>query len=142
MPFLYPNWLVTSRHQSPCNGPTIIILSNPTKPPRHAIHAPQLSATRAIVAYGREPRRLSPAQRESRRGAASDVGVLRRRPHGRRRERPRGLRVRRFSRGSFGARLRRRWPQYGHSVIYGLTSDPHCLQTTNRSALEDIVDPF
>jgi hypothetical protein len=37
-----------------------------------------------------------------------------------------------------GARLRRRCPQYGHSVMYGLTSDPHCLQTTNRSAPEDM----
>jgi len=26
--------------------------------------------------------------------------------------------------------------------MYGLTSDPQFLQTTNRSALEDIVDPF
>jgi hypothetical protein len=24
-------------------------------------------------------------------------------------------------------------PQYGHSVMYGLTSDPQFLQTTNRS---------
>jgi hypothetical protein len=46
------------------------------------------------------------------------------------------------TRGSFGARLRRRLPQYGHSVMYGLTSDPHCLHTTKRSAPEDIVDPF
>jgi hypothetical protein len=46
------------------------------------------------------------------------------------------------TRGSFGARLRRRPPQYGHSVMYGLTSDPHCLHTTKRSAPEDIVDPF
>jgi 5-dehydro-2-deoxygluconokinase len=45
-------------------------------------------------------------------------------------------------RGSFGARLRRRLPQYGHSVMYGLTSDPHCLHTTNRSAPEVIVNPF
>jgi hypothetical protein len=27
-------------------------------------------------------------------------------------------------------------------VMYGLTSDPHCLHTTNRSAPEDIVGPF
>jgi hypothetical protein len=34
---------------------------------------------------------------------------------------------------SFGARLRTRCPQYGHSVTYGLTSDPQFLQTTKRS---------
>ena len=33
----------------------------------------------------------------------------------------------------FGARLRRRVPQYGHSVMYGLTSAPPFLQTTKRS---------
>ena len=36
-------------------------------------------------------------------------------------------------RSSFGARLRSRVPQYGHSVMYGDTSEPHFLQTTNRS---------
>src|SRR4051812_33639333 len=40
---------------------------------------------------------------------------------------------------SFGARLRSRLPQYGHSVMYGLTSDPQFLQTTKRSAPEDIA---
>src|SRR3712207_698472 len=49
-------------------------------------------------------------------------------------------RRRRFCAGSpvdlsiFGARLRTRCPQYGHSVTYGLTSDPQFLQTTKRSA--------
>jgi hypothetical protein len=47
-----------------------------------------------------------------------------------------------LARGSLGARLRSRFPQYGHSVMYGLTSDPHCLHTTNRSAPEVIVDSF
>src|SRR4051794_4172227 len=36
-------------------------------------------------------------------------------------------------RSIFGARLRTRWPQYGHSVTYGLTSDEQFLQTTKRS---------
>jgi hypothetical protein len=27
-------------------------------------------------------------------------------------------------------------------VMYGLTSEPHCLHTTNRSAPEDITDSF
>src|SRR5215211_2721773 len=36
-------------------------------------------------------------------------------------------------RSSFGARLRTRCPQYGHSVTYGLTSEPQFLQTTKRS---------
>src|SRR3954454_21925859 len=37
------------------------------------------------------------------------------------------------SRSIFGARLRKRVPQYGHSVMYGLTSEPQFLQTTKRS---------
>src|SRR4051794_5622307 len=36
-------------------------------------------------------------------------------------------------RSSFGARLRSRVPQYGHSVMYGDTSEPQLLQTTKRS---------
>src|SRR4051794_24329679 len=36
-------------------------------------------------------------------------------------------------RSSLGARLRRRVPQYGHSVMYGDTSAPQFLQTTKRS---------
>jgi hypothetical protein len=40
---------------------------------------------------------------------------------------------------SFGARLRSRLPQYGHSVMYGLTSDPQFLQTTERSGPEAIA---
>ena len=54
-----------------------------------------------------------------------------------------GRSVRRGARGAasperrsiFGARFRSRVPQYGHSVMYGLTSDPHFLQTTNRSGV-------
>ena len=41
-------------------------------------------------------------------------------------------------RSIFGARFRSRVPQYGHSVMYGLTSDPHFLQTTNRSGVPAI----
>src|SRR3954465_6357684 len=37
------------------------------------------------------------------------------------------------SRSSFGARLRSRVPQYGHSVMYGETSEPQLLHTTKRS---------
>src|ERR1700755_488864 len=36
-------------------------------------------------------------------------------------------------RSSFGARLRSRAPQYGHSVTYGLTSEPQFLQMTLSS---------
>jgi hypothetical protein len=36
-------------------------------------------------------------------------------------------------RSSFGARLRSRVPQYGHSVMYGDTSEPQLLQITKRS---------
>src|SRR3954451_7346649 len=46
------------------------------------------------------------------------------------------------SRSIFGARLRRRVPQYGHSVIYGLTSEPQFLQTTKRSGELAIYPPM
>src|SRR3954453_21459882 len=39
------------------------------------------------------------------------------------------------SRSILGARLRSRVPQYGHSVMYGLTSLPQFLQTTFRSGI-------
>jgi hypothetical protein len=35
--------------------------------------------------------------------------------------------------------LRRRVPQYGHSVTYGLTSAPQFLQTTLSSGDEDSI---
>jgi hypothetical protein len=54
----------------------------------------------------------------------------------------RPLRSGAFLGGSFGARRRSLVPQYGHSVMYGLTSEPHCLHTTNRSAPEVIVNSF
>src|SRR5918997_2550286 len=41
-------------------------------------------------------------------------------------------------RSIFGARLRTRCPQYGHSVTYGLTSEPQFLQTTNRSGCDTV----
>ena len=53
-------------------------------------------------------------------------------------------RLRRFCSGSpeersiFGARFRTRCPQYGHSVTYGLTSEPQFLQTTNRSGCDTV----
>src|SRR3954451_1464257 len=47
----------------------------------------------------------------------------------RRRPPPSGSRPRSI----FGARFLTRWPQYGHSVTYGLTSDEQFLQTTKRS---------
>jgi hypothetical protein len=105
-------------------------------------HTTQLAATSAIVAYGR-----SAAHRPG------DTPALTRRRalEGARFGRPSTERVRprsperagAFAGGSFGARLRSRLPQYGHSVMYGLTSEPHCLHTTNRSAPEeDIVSSF
>ena len=45
-------------------------------------------------------------------------------------------------RSSFGARLRSRVPQYGHSVMYGDTSEPHFLQTTKRSGPLAMDDRF
>ena len=46
------------------------------------------------------------------------------------------------ARSSFGARLRSRVPQYGHSVMYGDTSEPHFLQTTKRSGPLAMDDRF
>src|SRR3954454_17357738 len=85
-----------------------------------AIVTPTLGRTMRIVAHGRESARMpgiSPGRSGLNRG-------------GGRRERFGGL----SGRSSLGARLRRRVPQYGHSVTYGLTSDPPFLQMTNRSA--------
>src|SRR5215213_4543561 len=45
-------------------------------------------------------------------------------------------------RSSFGARLRSRVPQYGHSVMYGDTSRPQLLQTTKRSGPLAMGDRF
>jgi hypothetical protein len=42
----------------------------------------------------------------------------------------------------FGARLRTRCPQYGHSVTYGLTSDPQLRQTTNRSGCDTCLSEY
>src|SRR3954454_23196946 len=87
------------------------------------------SVTSAIVATGRpvaSPRMpgISPERRRPRRGGLG----------GRVRRAALGLGSDRVpSRSIFGARLRSRVPQYGHSVMYGLTSDPHFLQTTKRS---------
>src|SRR2546423_6455180 len=60
----------------------------------------------------------------SRRSRGSDGG----------RRRRRGRASGSAPRSSLGARLRTRWPQYGHSVTYMLTSEPQFLQTTNSSA--------
>ncbi len=53
-----------------------------------------------------------------------------------------GLLAGRPSRSIFGARLRSRVPQYGHSVMYGLTSEPQFLQTTKRSGALGMADRF
>src|SRR3954454_19914679 len=77
------------------------------------------ATTRAIVAYGRRSGRIpgiSPGRRrpsDGRRAARGGLGTP--------------------PRSSFGARLRSRVPQYGHSVMYGDTSEPQLLQTTKRS---------
>src|SRR5512132_643540 len=75
--------------------------------------------TRKIVAYGRRSARtpgISPGRRRlsfgrSRRREAFGTPPL----------------------SSLGARLRRRVPQYGHSVMFGDTSELHFLQTTKSS---------
>ena len=75
--------------------------------------------TSAIVTYG--PAVRADAGDLARRAAARAAGAARRG----------GLGV--PPRSSFGARLRSRVPQYGHSVMYGDTSEPQLLQTTKRS---------
>src|SRR3954469_23566867 len=105
-------------------------------------YVPNIAATSSIVAHGRvTPSALrpgiSPGRRRPSRGPRGVV-VRARRPRARRR----GWRGVPASRSIFGARLRTRWPQYGHSVTYGLTSDPQFLQTTKRSAPRAIALEF
>src|SRR3954465_9013269 len=83
-------------------------------------HMKHDAATSTIVAHGlrsnvsvRRPGiRTSRSRRRWRRGLGSEIVP---------------------SRSIFGARLRSRVPQYGHSVMYGDTSAPQFLQTTKRS---------
>src|SRR5665213_464982 len=103
---------------------------------RAATHARQLTVTSAIVAYGRVASQLlvlpAPTARTRAPGRRERLSSAPSPPRA-------GLGwLGPCTRGSFGARRRRRLPQYGHSVTYGLTSDPHCLHTTNRSAPEVI----
>src|SRR5215207_5960904 len=85
-------------------------------------------STSRIAIHGRDSPRMpgiSPARSGARRGR----GRLRRAARGAFGTPP-------FS--SFGARLRRRVPQYGHSVMYGETSARQFLQTTKRSGPLDM----
>src|SRR4051794_8393148 len=77
---------------------------------------------RMPVAYGRTSGAMPGIS--SRRSRGSEGGLRRRR----------GAASAPSPRSIFGARLRTRWPQYGHSVTYMLTSDLQFLQTTNSSA--------
>src|SRR5579884_1158514 len=104
--------------------PIVVTLSSEVLQTRHPARP---SSTSAIVVYGRDSARIpgiSPGRRRGRDG----VGGRRRR-----------FSDTRPSRSSFGARLRSRLPQYGHSVMYGLTSEPQLLQTTNRSGLPVLI---
>src|SRR5215217_2050751 len=98
-------------------------------------------ATRTIVAHGlpvSSPRMpgISPLRRRSRRGLPARAVGFARRAFGRLdapapREPLRcGLAGAASGRAIFGARLRSRVPQYGHSVTYGLTSAWQFLHTT------------
>ena len=108
------------RHQSPSSGPPRTRSTTPSQPAR---------AERASARSGRRSARSSrraggragcPGSRRARSGAE---------PRARRRLGALGV----PPRSSFGARLRSRVPQYGHSVMYGDTSEPQLLQTTKRS---------
>ena len=89
----------------------------------------------------RKRRTPSPSLPRLRRGEIPGISPRRRRGSegfGERRLRS----VTRPSRSSFGARLRSRLPQYGHSVMYGLTSDWQFLQITNRSGPPVLIARF
>src|SRR5215207_1127321 len=113
------NSVVNGRHQSPSSGSlsrsSKSIRSQPARPSSVTTTDARISA---IVAYGRRsglmpgisPRRSGASRGRTRRGA---LGAP--------------------PRSSFGARLRSRVPQYGHSVMYGDTSEPQLLQMTKRS---------
>src|SRR5436305_8519679 len=88
---------------------------------RHGRHHTIPAMPSAIVAYGRDSARIPGISPRRNLGSAGVGGRLRRRS------------LTRPSRSIFGARLRSRLPQYGHSVMYGLTSDPQLLQITKRS---------
>src|SRR3954454_14836981 len=93
--------------------------------PARAARVKSIAATtRVIVAYGRRERSARIPGISPGRSRPSDGVGGRRRALG-------ALGTPPFS--SFGARLRSRVPQYGHSVMYGLTSEPQLLQTTKRS---------
>src|SRR5436190_23022855 len=64
------------------------------------------------------------------------------RSRGRRDRRRRGRRLPGAPLSSLGALLRTRCPQYGHSVTYGLTSDPQFLQTTKRSGCDTVFSEY
>ena len=115
---------------------------------------PNDSATRTIVAHGlpcSSPRMpgISPAAQapEARLGGCFARGLDRALGLGALgaagAARPRGAAAWRGAasgRSIFGARLRSRVPQYGHSVTYGLTSAWQFLQTTKRSGWDMAVD--
>src|ERR1700693_5401261 len=105
----------------------ITIWSSETAPVRHKSAPTSPARTSVIDAYGCDSGRIPGISPRFRRGS-DGVGGRRRR-----------FSVTRPWRSSFGARLRRRVPQYGHSVMYGGTSDPQLLQITNRSGLPVLI---
>src|SRR4029077_6283747 len=117
----YTNAEVNTRHHWVAGLPNATRFEMLMTLVRQIRHPTMPSATSRSVAYGCRSGRMPGISPRRRRG--SDVAVGRRLT--RSRIRP--------SRSIFGARLRSRVPQYGHSVIYGLTSDPQFLHTTKRS---------
>ncbi len=91
---------------------------------------------------------ISPLRRRPRRGLAGfALGLVRAETFGRpRAPAPRDARRGGLAGGEasgrsiFGARLRSRVPQYGHSVTYGLTSAWQFLHTTKRSGWDMAFD--
>jgi hypothetical protein len=104
--FVYTNGAVSTFHQSPPGFPITATSSSDSSDVRHSRQPSRPPITSAIVAYGRDSARMPGISPRRRRGSEG-AGV----------RRLRRFSATRPSRSSFGARLRSRLPQYGHSVM-------------------------
>ena len=122
--------VVTSCHQSPSIGATS---ARSVSRSGAALTTAGQRSTATTTSSDRDPRaatrRRIPGISPGRSGARRGRGRLRRAERG-------AFGMPPFS--SFGARLRSRVPQYGHSVMYGDTSARQFLQTTKRSGPLDM----
>src|SRR5277367_1334518 len=109
---MYTNAFVNSFHQSPFSGPITAACTYRSGFAWDSTHITAPPATSSIVAYGRSAaQRPAPRTAVARRGARVVVVDFGRANSDPNRARPRGAWVGACTRGSFGARLRRRLPQ-------------------------------